>query len=82
MTPEQRLARGDRARQLIESDVFKDAIAAMDAHFKDQMFRTKPEESDRREHLYYEAKGLAAAVHRLHSWVADAEKIRSEQPKE
>lgn len=79
MTPEQRLARGDRARQLVESEPFKAALDAVDAHIKEQLFQTKPEESDRREQLYHEARGLVQIAKRLHSWVADAEKLRAEQ---
>lgn len=66
-----RAALGSRCRQLIESETFQQAIAAVDHEFREAMFRTKPEETEKREALYHEYKGLQRVLGRLKSWEQD-----------
>lgn len=67
----ERAALGSRCRELLQSDTFQKAIAALDAEFREAMFKTRPDESDKRESMFREYHALRQIVGRLQSWEAD-----------
>ena len=84
MTPEQRRERGDRAKQLLASDVFTAVAETVSADLKDRIFRTEPGAVDQREMLHAEYRGFAALIKRLRNWaddgaIADAEIERADR---
>lgn len=71
MTPEQRRARGVRARALLESEDFNAACMDVYSELQNAVFRTQPRDADKREAAYNEHRGLAAVIQRLKSWRDD-----------
>ncbi len=68
---EERAALGARCRELLENPVFREAIEAVDAEFREAVFRTAMEEADKREALFREYHALRRVVHRLRNWEQD-----------
>lgn len=82
MTPDQRLARGDRARALLASDAFKAVAAAVDKDIRDAVFRTAADDVAGRETLHAEYRGFTALMKRLQSWADDGRMAEAEIERE
>jgi hypothetical protein len=71
MSLEERLKLGQAAERLLQDELFATASVAISSAVKDEMFRTKADEADKREQLYAEYKGFQRALERLRRWVDD-----------
>ena len=68
MTPEQR---GDRARNLLNDDVLKDALDMIEKDCLDQWRATSFRDADAREKLWMQVKAIDIFRAKLHQAVAD-----------
>lgn len=73
LTAHQRAALGGRARELLNSSAFNEAVEAVDAYYRDSMFRTGPHEGETREQIFMEYNGLRRVIKQLQSWESDGE---------
>lgn len=71
MTPEQRRDRGQRVARLLSDEDFKAACDDIIAALKDAVVTTTPLETERREALFFEYRGLFAVLKRLQTWRDD-----------
>lgn len=75
LTQEQRIARGNRAGQLLASDDFQAAIRDVDAFLTDIILRSSAPQADMREDAHAEYRALKRVVLKLRSWRDDAAKL-------
>lgn len=78
MTPDERLRLGQAADRLLTDETFGDACRVVDGWYRDQVFRTKPTEAEKREELYAEYSGFRRVLERLSTWRSDAMKVADE----
>ncbi len=78
MTLEERMERGRRAAQLLADEMFTATGLDVSAAIKDDLFRTKPEEGDKREALYAEYRGFRRVLERLSTWKSDGQMATAE----
>lgn len=64
----ERIERGNRAREIIESDVFKEALAEAQAATFRAWQRTKPGETERREWLFNQMNAFDSVAQVLRIW--------------
>jgi hypothetical protein len=76
-----RIRRGQAAERLLIDEMFATAALAVAMTIKDEMFRTDPADSERREQLYAEYKGFQRVQERLAGWRADGQMAAAEVEK-
>ena len=75
MNEEARVARGNRAEEVLRSQIFQDALADIE-QFCIQAFLTSRYDDDKtREAAYYQASSIQQVKDLLNSWVAVKEQI-------
>lgn len=68
MNDHQDAVRGDRARKLLDSDVFKEAKDAVEGFYRKAIFETAPDDAAAREALFMEYHAFRRVVKRLLDW--------------
>lgn len=71
MTPDQKVKRGNDAQRLLNDELFKEAWATLDAHLMQSWAGTTALDSQVREALYHELRGLRAVRAQLERWMQD-----------
>ena len=69
---EQRIARGQRAKAMLQDDVFREAVATVRAQFRKTWEASYPDQEEDRERMYYGLQGLALVEKSLQNFVDDA----------
>ncbi len=78
MTPEQRRERGQKVETLLRDETFQSVAAAVDAHYRDAVFRTKLADLEKREAAFAEYAGFRAMLEKLRSWAQDGQMAADE----
>lgn len=78
MTPEQRVARGDRVARLLASEDVKAALIEAANELRDDMVATPVEDRDARDALHAEYHGLMRVVRKLRAWADDGAMLAKE----
>ena len=78
MTPEEKVRRANKAAQLLNDEVYREAWASLDANLMANWAATNQADQQRRETLYFELTGLRAVKVRLERWVAEGREAAAE----
>ena len=78
MSPEEKVRRANKAAQLLNDEVYREAWASLDANLMANWAATNQADTQRRETLYFELVGLRAVKLRLERWVADGKAAADE----
>ncbi len=78
MSLEERIERGQRAARLLANEMFTATGLEVSVAIKDDLFRTKAEEADKREALYAEYRGFRRVLERLSAWKSDGQMAAAE----
>ena len=74
----ERAALGSRCRELIDSPAFIEAVAAIDAQYQQQTFRTAFAARDEREEMFREYHAFRRLIQRLNKWETDGVMAQTE----
>lgn len=72
MTPNDIIARGERASRLIENEDFKDLIAAINDDIFEQFRRTRIDQKDEREQIHQVSYAVDLLIKKLNKYKSDA----------
>ena len=75
MNEEARVARGNRAEEVLRSQIFQDALADIEQFCIQAFLTSRYDDDNTREAAYYQASSIQQVKDLLNSWVADKEQI-------
>ena len=78
-TAQELMAAGERAAQLLRSDVFNVAYRLQMEDTINQWLTSEPKETNKRDSLYYQAKAQVAMATRMQSFVEQAQVLLQKQ---
>ena len=82
MSPEERRARGERAERLMNDELMVEAFAGVEAAYKDAWAGSRPDETQKREGLYYAMGALQRIRDHLGIVIADGKLAAADLEKE